>query len=438
MLSACGPDNNPQTFLQSFTQSPDALADKALAALVHGDYAAAEENVDAALAQNPRNVYALLAGGLLYQNTNRPLRARTMYEELLAQRPAQTATIMGWNHLSPSLLSDIASQNLQNVESSIGQGGVYQQPPAVYGASANSGAGPSVTSLSAVAPQVVRAYSAPQPRNMQQAIQPLSPQLQAVADRFMVLRKLRDAQLISPQEYTSRRNVNIGGLLPLTKSPPGIGLDRPVPEINQVVDRLMSLQQSLQGRSITPREHAIERQLILDALMPEKPEALAHPQPAPKGLLASAERVRQLDHLRSLGLITKSEMQNEQRAVEKALQVNSPMQKEGATDPKMLIPGTHVKAQTHAAPVAKSLAKSVTVHLSSYRSKAMAQKGWETLRKRYKNELGTMAADIRRTSVPGRGNFYRLYVGPLDNKAAATKLCSSLRRKKQFCSVSSK
>ena len=86
-LAGCGPQSNPQTFLEAMGPDANASADLALAALARGDYAAAETNVDAALKRDPHNQYALLAGGMLYQSTNRPLKARQAYEDLLALRP---------------------------------------------------------------------------------------------------------------------------------------------------------------------------------------------------------------------------------------------------------------------------------------------------------------------------------------------------------------
>ena len=63
----------------------------------------------------------------------------------------------------------------------------------------------------------------------------------------------------------------------------------------------------------------MEHELILDALFPAKPEFLAAPEAAPRDLIASAERVRQLERLRTLGLITGTEIKAEQKEVEGAL-----------------------------------------------------------------------------------------------------------------------
>ena len=73
-------------------------------------------------------------------------------------------------------------------------------------------------------------------------VQGMDARTRAIADRFLVLQKLRDEQLISPEEYRARRTTNIGALLPLTEPPPAKGLECSVPALEQLVDRLKSLQ----------------------------------------------------------------------------------------------------------------------------------------------------------------------------------------------------
>ena len=77
----------------------------------------------------------------------------------------------------------------------------------------------------------------------------------------------------------------------------------------------------------------------------------------------------------------------------------------------------------------------LTVHLASYRSQAQAQAGWTEIRKRFSRQMATLAPDIRKTSVPGKGDYYRLHAGPIGGRAQADKICRDLRQKKHFCSV---
>lgn len=414
-LAACGPQSNPQTFLDAMGPSADAAADQALAALARGDYAAAETSLDAALKRDPRNPYALLAGGLLYQSTNRPLKARQMYEDLLAQRPNGAATVQGWDPSRVVPLADIAAANIRRVDADLQRGG------SAWPAASTSAPMPGlVAPVAAVAPEIA----------------PLDPRTRAIADRFLTLRKLRDEQLITPEEYAARRTANAGALLPLSKSPPAAGLDRPVPGIEQIVERLKALQQGLQSRAITPREYELERDTILNALLPSKPTTLAPPEPAPKDLLASAERMRQLERLHAMNLITEAEMKAELAALEAGLRSSGGAPGPVATvpvsgGPQMLVPGSAAERASAAAP----LPGQTTVHLASYRSNVQAQEGWVELLKRFPAQLSTLAPDVRKVPVAGKGDYYRLYAGPVASHADAAAICRALAAKRQFCKV---
>lgn len=419
-LAACGPQSNPKTFLDSMGPDANQSADLAVAALARGDYAGAERNLDEALKRDPRNPYALLAGGMLYQSTNRPLRARQMYEDLISLRPNQAATVIGWDPSRVVPLADIANANMNKVDADLRRSGAMPSSVAAVPTIASAGS-----------PDASAVAGAP--------VQGLDPRTRAIADRFKALQKLRDEQLITAEEYAARRNTNLGGLLPLTKTPPAAGLERPVPALDQVVERLKALQQGLQGRAITPREYEMERETILDALLPGKPVALAAPEPAPRDLLASAERMRQLERLRTMGLISEPEMKAEQAALETALRgsgapgATSPNASVGG--PKMLIPGGGTGTPGAASAVAPPLPGQTTVHLASYRSEALARAGWDDLVKRFPRQLTTLAPDIRKTPVTGKGDYYRLYAGPFAARAEANAVCSALSAKRQFCKV---
>lgn len=417
-LAACGPQSNPQTFLDSMGPDANASADLALAALARGDYAAAERNVDAAIKRDPHNPYALLAGGMLYQSTNRPLRARQMYEDLISLRPNQAGTVIGWDPSRVVPLSDIANANMNKVDADLRRAGVMPALAPVPAATPGL-----------AAPAVAPTDAAP--------VQALDPRTRAIADRFKTLQKLRDDQLITAEEYAARRNANLGALLPLTKPSPAAGLDRPVPALDQVVERLKALQRGLQSRAITPREYEMERETILDALLPIKPAALAAPEPAPRDLLASAERMRQLERLRTDGLITDAEMKAEQVALEAALRGSQAgvagVPTASPSGPRMLIPGGTGAIAT--SPLAPPLPGQTTVHLASYRNEAQAQAGWDDLVKRFPRQLTTLAPDIRRVPVAGKPDTYRLYAGPFVSRTEAATVCKALAAKRQFCNV---
>lgn len=413
-LAACGPQSNPQTLLESLGPDANASADQALAALARGDYAAAETALDAALKRDPRNQYALLAGGLLYQSTNRPLKARQMYEDLLAQRPNGAATVLGWDPSRVVPLADIAAANVRRVDGDLQRGVAgWNAPAPTPGLSAPVAAQPEVS--------------------------PLDARTRAIADRFQTLQKLRDEQLITPEEYAARRAPNVGALLPLSKSPPAAGLDRPVPGLGQIVDRLKALQRGLQGRAITPREYEMEREVILDALLPAKPTALAAPEGAPGDFLASAERMRQLERLRGMNLITDPEMKAELAALETALR-SAPAAAAtpgvpvaagpAASGPQMLVPGGRPGAAA-----SPPLPGQTTLHLATYRTEAAARDGWADVLKRFPAQLSTLAPDVRKVPVPGKGDYYRLYAGPIASQSEGNTLCRALAAKRQYCKV---
>ena len=86
--------------------------------------------------------------------------------------------------------------------------------------------------------------------------------------RFLTFNRLRDEKYVTPDEWLSRRTVNLGGLLPYTLTPAAKGLDLPAPTGDVIVGRLNALREALEMRAITPREHAAEREIILEALLP--------------------------------------------------------------------------------------------------------------------------------------------------------------------------
>ena len=183
-------------------------------------------------------------------------------------------------------------------------------------------------------------------------------------------------------------------------------------------------------------QYEVERGVILDALLPQTPATLAAPEGAPKDLLASAERMRQLERLKAMNLITDPEMKAELAALEAGLRSGSASASPGPVatvplsgGPQMLIPGGSRAA------VSPPLPGQTTVHLASYRTEAQAQAGWADLLKRFPKALGTLAPDVRRTPVPGQADTFRLYAGPLATQGEAAAVCRALAAKRQFCKV---
>ena len=92
-------------------------ADLGVAEMAKGNYVAAEGHFKTAMKRNPRDVHALLGLGILYQNTGQVVRARQMYEALLAIRPDQSKQFVIWKNISTRPISEIASVNLALLES---------------------------------------------------------------------------------------------------------------------------------------------------------------------------------------------------------------------------------------------------------------------------------------------------------------------------------
>ena len=235
--------------------------------------------------------------------------------------------------------------------------------------------------------------------------------------RFETLRSLRDQGLITPEEFTVRRNANVGALLHLTKPPPSANLDRPVPDATQITRRLQAIRRALELRAITVRQHGAERTTIIDGLLPGAPRSRAKPTPRPRDLLAAADAVRRLEQLRERKLISPAEYTAERRAIERVLQPRAPAARKSTTRKS-----------------SARRASSPGVHVASYRSERSANRGWAQLRRAHRRFLGNLKHQVTRVNLGrGKGVFYRLIAGPLKSQAEATRLCTQLKRVRQYC-----
>lgn len=377
-VAGCGAVYDPQGFWNTASFWQDgAASDQALAELSKGNFLAAEHFSKEALRRNPNDPYALLAAGIVYQNTNRPGLARQYYESILALGPKATVTIGGNTPYASRSVSDVARANLAQL-----------------------------TPL----PQV-----SVDPVARQEAMD------LALATRFVTLKRLYDERMITEEEFRSRRTANIGALLPYTSaSPAAAGLDLPAPPSDQVLERLRDLNKSLEIKAITPREHADERKAILDALLPPVPRSLASLPQQPKDAAQAAQISARLEKYKAMKLITADEAAREQAAVARAVQVAT----EPAVTATPLAPATPVAAP----------AKGVAVHLASLASEVAAEKEWTGLQAKFP-QLRELSPAISRTDLGKKGVYYRLKAGPLASKSAAAKLCKELKAKKQFCQV---
>ncbi len=76
------------------------------------------------------------------------------------------------------------------------------------------------------------------------------------------------------------------------------------------------------------------------------------------------------------------------------------------------------------------------VHLASYRKAREARDGWRKLQRENPDELGLLEPRVDAVEVPEKGLFLRLIGGGLSSREKAEALCSNLKTKGLFCSVS--
>lgn len=433
-LSACGGALGPGVFQGDFwnagilNPTGSSTSSRGLGELAQGNYITAEKSFQSALKRNPQDVDALMGLGLIYQNNGQLTKARQMYEAVLAIRPDDKEQFVVWKSLSTRPVSEIASVNLALIES----GGVLTsmgreagvQPP--VGEMQSIGAAPRGAAMTgrSMTPNSASAAMAPM------AVPGLPRFAEAdtnIMSRFNTLMALRDQGLITGEEYNTRRQANVGALLPLSSPPPAAGLDRPVPSTEQISGRLRAIGRGLEMRAITISQHTAERSMILDALMPAAPVTVANPGMPPQGLLEAADAVRWLEKLRSDGVITSDEYTRERGSIEQIMQPTP-------TRPTMTsASGPSGSAAEMAAASTRLSGPQPALHLASYRSKKDAERGWTQLRRAHKSELGGLESEISRVNLGPKGTFYRLKAGPLASKSEAESLCRKLKRKRQFC-----
>lgn len=409
-------------------------AELGIAELAKGNFVTAEGHFRKALKANPRDIDALLGAAILYQNTGQQTKARQMYEAVLALRPDDSHQFVVWNDITTRPASQIASVNLSLLDSgklpSRMQSGAA--PLAVTPRPSVTGAPVGSALLGRTAQPPTTGPTQALTANAQQtALGGYSGLENNVTSRFATLRALRDQGLITPEEYAQRRQTNIGALLPLTSPPPAGGLDRPVPTTEQISGRLRAIGRALEMRAISVSQHAAERSMIVDALMPAAPVVVANPAMPPRGLMEAADAVRRLEQLRNDGYIGSDEYARERQAIELAMRPASPPAQAMATKPTP----TPMAAPTKMQEMPKA-GPSQAVHLASYRSIKQAERGWAQMKSAHKAVLGGLQHEVSKVNLGKKGVYYRLKAGPFDNADAAKTVCGKLKRRRQFCEPS--
>ena len=428
-----------EMFTESFwASSPfqeNAEAELGIAEMAKGNYITAEAHFKRALRSNPRDIDALIGAGILYQNTGQSTKAREMYEAVLALRPDESRQFVVWSAITTKPASQIASVNLSLLES----GGVapsMQSGKIQPGFAAVPKTKSPVKGVPAASAMLGRNVLKPQSdpsasgTGTPTAIS-ISKQDSNVLSRFSTLKALRDQGLITAEEYGRRRQTNIGALLPLTSPPPAAGLDRSVPPSEQISGRLRAIGRALEMRAISVSQHAAERNMILDAMMPSAPVVVANPTVPPSGLMQAADAVRRLEILRNDGFISSDEYSRERQAIELAMRPTSVPPKANVKIGK-----SSLKPMDTGKEEATPKKPSAAVHLASYRSIKQAERGWTRIKGAHRSILGKLKHEVSKVNLGKKGIYYRLKAGPFKSAASAKAACGRLKRRRQFCESS--
>jgi len=411
--------------------------DRAMSALTRGDYSTAERYALTALRYNSRDPIGLLTAGLAYQGLGRYDLARQYYEVIITNKiPGSIMTPGDGGVVMPRSVQDVARANMAAIDKMTGR---Y-----VPRSAAESGKSPGASAVGA--PDLPFGDADPLGAGMrpQTASGPMTPIGSAVSSaaeanatgRFRILKRLLDDSLITPDEYRARRAANTGALLPYTGKAQSTGLERPIPPEDAVAARLRALSQNLEGRAITPAEHAVERSAILDALLPEKPRRTELPPLAPKDLLEAGQAIGRVERLLAAGLITSEEASKEKAAIDQ--RYNTQM---GSQVVEGSVTGLRPASSVPTAP-AKDSGKAATTKTSGKWGVALASAGsedeartlWDGIKRKFPEELGKLDASFRPNA---EGTRWRVLVGPLASKTAATKMCKTLKLHRQSCDPAS-
>ena len=75
------------------------------------------------------------------------------------------------------------------------------------------------------------------------------------------------------------------------------------------------------------------------------------------------------------------------------------------------------------------------VQLGAFRKRAEAEDAWRRVARANKDVLGSMSPIIVKADIPEKGIYYRLRVGPMENRSSAKSLCKLLDKRNQACIV---
>ena len=325
LLAACAVVDKKDTaeesnwFVKMFEKDGQNYAQKASLEYVQGNFEKTLEYTTEALKANPRNEQALLVGALASEKLGRYNRARQYYEDLIIIDGNETS-VLGTNDGQPHKITEIAKKNLRAI--TIAQNKLTIENRDGSKAFAISEEKGNEVSKNTIA-EALRKKSVPVVKSQPVGVDDIfTPEQQNMVSRFLILKELAEKDFITKEEFLSRRSANLGALLPLTNQAPGVGMDKPVPDADLIIERLEILKEGVETRAITPREFSAEREVIIEALMPPEPRERMKNKAPSKNILDAAGDLRRLEVLYNLDLITSNEKEAEKKAVEKYLGIN--------------------------------------------------------------------------------------------------------------------
>ena len=83
-------------------------------------------------------------------------------------------------------------------------------------------------------------------------------------------------------------------------------------------------------------------------------------------------------------------------------------------------------------PALEAVVQATRVQLGSWRSAIEAARGWDLIQRQAADAMDGLSARVVPAVLPGRGTFYRLWVGPVDRGGVA-RFCASLRARHIAC-----
>lgn len=333
LLTACAVIDKKDTaeesnwFVRMFEKDGRSDAELATIAYSQGKFDKTLEYTTEALKANPRNQQALLVGALAAENLGRYNKARQYYEDLIVINGNETS-ILGSANGQPQRMADIAKANLRAITIAQSNLTIENRDGTKHFAIAeDAGELQSKTTIA----NALSKKSIPAVRTQPVGVDDIfTPEEQNIVSRFLILKELAEKDFITKEEFLSRRAANIGGLLPLTRQAPGIGINQPVPSPDLIIERLNILKEGVETRAITPREFSAERDVIIEALMSPAPRQRLKNKAPSKNILDAAKDLRRLEVLYDLDLITENEKNAEKKAVERYLGINRAPAKKAA------------------------------------------------------------------------------------------------------------